>query len=99
MLKINIEKIKGIKREISISKIKNINLIKKNWILKGIRVFDIGSNPHSNTEFFSRFFIIFFEIKKFNNIKDMEINVKKINIINILKILIFIYNYYIFIYY
>lgn len=46
---------------ISISKIKNIRLIKKNWILKGIRVLEIGSNPHSNDEFFSRFFKVFFD--------------------------------------
>lgn len=50
---------------ISISKIRNINLIKKNWILKGIRGLEIGSNPHSNDEFFSRDLSIFFAIIKF----------------------------------
>lgn len=54
-----IKGINGIRIEISISKIRNISLIKKNWILKGIRELDIGSNPHSNDEIFSRFFNIF----------------------------------------
>lgn len=48
------KKIKGIKRVISMSKIKKINLIKKNWILKGKWVEEIGSNPHSNGDIFSR---------------------------------------------
>lgn len=43
------------------SKIRNISLIRKNWILNGIRVLEIGSNPHSNEEFFSRFFKVFFD--------------------------------------
>lgn len=42
-----------------------MRLIKKNWILKGIRELDIGSNPHSNEEFFSRFLFIFFIKVKF----------------------------------
>lgn len=56
---------------ISISKIKNNKLIKKNWILNGIRVLEMGSNPHSNEEFFSRFFKVFFDkiIFKINIIK------------------------------
>lgn len=45
------------------SKIKKINLIKKNWILNGIRDLEIGSNPHSNGDIFSRFFDNFIEIK------------------------------------
>lgn len=64
---------KGINKVISISKIKKINLIKKNWILKGIRDLDIGSNPHSKGDIFSRFLKNFIEIIKL-----------KINIINLI---------------
>lgn len=63
------------------SKIKKISLIKKNWILKGIRFRDKGSNPHSKGEDFSRFWIIFFEIIKFS-----KINKNVIIILNISKI-------------
>lgn len=49
---------------ISISKIKKINLIKKNWILNGRRELEIGSNPHSNGEIFSRVLNDLKEIKK-----------------------------------
>lgn len=45
------------------SKIKNINLIKKKWILKGIREFEMGSNPHSKDEFFSRWLYNFLNIR------------------------------------
>lgn len=55
--------IKGINSAISISKIRKIKLIIKNWILKGIRGGDIGSNPHSKGEIFSRSWKDFFEIK------------------------------------
>lgn len=44
---------------ISTSKIKNINVIKKNWIDKGNCGDDIWSNPHSNGFIFSRSFNIF----------------------------------------
>lgn len=72
------------RRVISISKIKNIRLIKKNWILNGIRVLEIGSNPHSNEEFFSRFLKVFFEKILFIINIMKGINNKKINKINIL---------------
>ena len=39
---------------ISISKIKNIKATVKNWIENETRGLDIGSNPHSNGDFFSR---------------------------------------------
>lgn len=64
LLKKNIIKISGIKRVISMSKIKKINLIKKNWILKGRREFEIGSNPHSKGETFSRDLDDFIEITR-----------------------------------
>lgn len=69
---------------ISISKIKNIKLIKKNWILNGIRELEIGSNPHSNEEFFSRFFKVFFDKMIFKMNIRKEIMNKIINKINIL---------------
>lgn len=80
-------KINGINKEISISKIKKIKLIKKNWILKGIRVLLIGSKPHSNADNFSRLLNIFFEIKKLIKIIIEEI---KNNIVKIKKIIIYI---------
>lgn len=55
LLNIWVKKTSGISRVISISKIRKINLIKKNWILKGIRDLEIGSNPHSKGDAFSRF--------------------------------------------
>lgn len=74
---------------ISISKIKKINLIKKNWILNGIRDLDIGSNPHSKGDIFSRFLKNFIEIKKFKiNIINLIIN--KINVIKIKNKIIYI---------
>lgn len=67
---------------ISISKIKKISLIIKNWILKGIWPLEIGSNPHSKGDDFSRLNFFFFEINKLIKIKKMEIiknnRVKKI---------------------
>lgn len=65
------------------SKIRKINLIKKNWILKGIRDLDKGSNPHSNGEIFSRFLKSLSESKKFN---DKIIIDNIINMIDIIKI-------------
>lgn len=44
----------GIIIVISISKIRNINLIEKKWIEKGTRNLVSGSNPHSKGDFFSR---------------------------------------------
>lgn len=71
--------IKGIRRVISISKIKKISLIRKNWILNGRWLVEIGSNPHSNGDIFSWSLKDFFEIIKFKNIKNKEI-ISKINI-------------------
>jgi len=73
----------GISKAISISKIKKISLIVKKWILKGVWLFDIGSNPHSKGDDFSRLFIIFFEIKKFISIIKKEIKIRKKIITNI----------------
>lgn len=66
----------GINKVISTSKIKKIRLIKKKWILKGGRLLDIGSNPHSNGDDFSRSWVVFFDIKKFKIIKIIEIIIK-----------------------
>jgi hypothetical protein len=44
--------INGIKRIISVSKIKKIILTRKNWILNGRRLYESGSNPHSKGIFF-----------------------------------------------
>lgn len=58
---------------ISISKIKKISLIIKKWILNGIWPLEIGSNPHSKGEDFSRLNFFFFEIKKLSRIRKIEI--------------------------
>ena len=72
-----IVKIIGIINAISTSKIKKIIVIRKNRIEKGIREEDLGSNPHSNGEFFSRSKIFFFDKIDANIITIKEI--KKIN--------------------
>lgn len=79
----------GIKRVISISKIKKISLIRKNWILKGKWLIEIGSNPHSNGDIFSWSIKDFFEIKIFNNIRKEAI-VKRVSIVIIMIIIIYI---------
>lgn len=71
---------------ISISKIRKIKLIIKNWILKGIRLLEMGSNPHSKGDDFSRLKIFFLEIKKLIKIIKIEINKK--NDINKIKFMI-----------
>jgi len=52
-LKFIVKKISGRRSAISISKIKKISLIIKNWVLKGNRALDDGLNPHSNGDIFS----------------------------------------------
>lgn len=74
---------------ISISKIRKISLIRKNWILKGKWLVEIGSNPHSNGDIFSWSIKDFFEIKIFNNIRIEEI-IMRINIIIIIIMIIYI---------
>ena len=54
-----IEQAKGKRRVISTSKIRKITAIKKNRREKGSRADPLGSNPHSNGEFFSRSEIVF----------------------------------------
>jgi len=51
--------IRGINKIISVSKIKKIILIRKNWILNGRRLKDNGSNPHSNGDIFSYVIMVF----------------------------------------
>lgn len=85
-LKFKIHWMIGINRVISTSKIKKIKLIRKKWILKGGRLLDIGSNPHSNGEDFSRSWKVFLDIVKFSIINNKEIN-NKINIYNIMWII------------
>lgn len=53
---------KGRRRVISTSKIRKITAIRKNRRENGIRADPLGSNPHSNGEFFSRSLIVFFEM-------------------------------------
>jgi hypothetical protein len=62
MLVTLIDTIRGSNKVISTSKIKKITAIKKNCNEKGIRADDLGSNPHSNGELFSRSIKVFLEI-------------------------------------
>jgi hypothetical protein len=75
-------------KAISTSKIKKITVIKKKCNEKGIRAEDLGSNPHSKGEDFSRSIKDFFD-------KIIEINIiilaKIIKIIEINIIIIIIY--------
>lgn len=82
--------IMGIISEISISKIKKIIAIKKNCNENGFRGKDLGSNPHSNGEDFSRSIIDFLE--KIFTITIIMIVIKKIKNIRIVTIRI-IYTY------
>ena len=77
----------GMIRIISISKIKNISVIKKNWIEKGRRGLDIGLNPHSNGVIFFRFFWIIFVRIIFIMMIIVGIIMNTIFIINIVKII------------
>lgn len=74
---------------ISISKIKKISLIRKNWILNGKWLVEMGSNPHSKGEVFSWSIKDFFEIKIFKNIRKEAI-IKRISIVIIIIIIIYI---------
>lgn len=76
----------GSKRVISTSKIKKITAIKKNRNENGRRAVPLGSNPHSNGEFFSRSEIVFFDNKEAIDITKIEIT--KIIVIEIDKIII-----------
>jgi hypothetical protein len=67
--------------EISTSKIKKIIVIIKNCKEKGNRDDVLGSNPHSNGEYFSRSFFFFLEIIIEIKIKIQEINIMSIAII------------------
>lgn len=71
------------------SKIKKINLIKKKWILKGMWFLDIGSNPHSKGEIFSRSWDDFLDNKIFNDINRIEISIN-INIRIVIFMIIYI---------
>lgn len=54
----------GSRRVISTSKIRNTIAIRKKRSEKGSRADPLGSNPHSNGEFFSRSLMVFLEIKE-----------------------------------
>lgn len=71
---------KGISKVISMSKIKKINLIKKKWILNGMRLLEIGSNPHSKGDLFSRSWNDFLDRIILMNIRIIEISIKIIGI-------------------
>ena len=61
ILKKRILGIKGKSNVISTSKIRKITAIRKKRRENGIRADPLGSNPHSNGEFFSRSLIVFLE--------------------------------------
>lgn len=63
--------------------------MRKNWILKGRRLVEIGSNPHSNGDIFSWSIEDFFEIKIFKSISKEAI-IKRIRIVIIIIIIIYI---------
>lgn len=71
------------------SKTKKIRLMRKNWILKGKWLVDIGSNPHSNGDIFSWSMKDFFEMKIFKDKSKIEI-IRAINIIVIIIVIIYI---------
>lgn len=60
---------------ISTSKIKKITAIRKNRNENGKRALDLGSNPHSKGDLFSRSSICFFESKVANIIIIVDNNI------------------------
>lgn len=64
----------GKRRVISTSKIKKITAIKKKRKENGRRAEPLGSNPHSNGEFFSRSVIVFLAKIEDKAITTLEIN-------------------------
>lgn len=74
IVEISIIEASGNSRVISTSKIKKITAIKKNRSEKGNRAVPLGSNPHSNGEFFSRSDTVFFDNKEAITITRVEIN-------------------------
>ena len=74
-------------RAISTSKIMKIIAIKKNWRENGSRDDDLGSNPHSKGEFFSRSIIDFFDRIEAKNITIIEMEIRIIDIQKIIKII------------
>lgn len=77
----------GIINTISTSKIKKMIAIKKNRREKGIREEDLGSNPHSNGDLFSRSVIDFFDKYDAKNIIIVEIIIITKDTIIIIKII------------
>lgn len=78
----------GIRRTISTSKIKKMIPIKKNCKENGRRALVLGSNPHSNGEFFSLSENVFFDVRL--RIERIKIIIKA-DIKNNKKIIIIIY--------
>lgn len=87
IFEIFIIKIIGISKVISTSKIRKITAIKKNCNEKGIRAEDLGSNPHSNGDLFSRSVKVFFEIKLAINITIILISKVVIDKVNMILII------------
>lgn len=77
---------------ISTSKIKKIIVIKKNRIENGRRDEDLGSNPHSKGDAFSRSTIVFLDRIDAKNITIIEINIIILLMIKIEKIIYTINN-------
>lgn len=75
LIKFDIKKVLiiGINNAISMSKIKKIIVIKKNRNENGIREEEMGSNPHSNGDIFSKFNFNFFDKKIDTFIINIEI--------------------------
>lgn len=78
-------------RAISTSKIKKIIVIKKNRKENGSRAEDLGSNPHSKGEDFSRSVKVFFDKIEASNITIIEI-IKIILLILIIEKIIYTIN-------
>lgn len=84
----------GIIREISLSKIRNKQVIKKKWREKGLRDFLLGLNPHSKGVSFSSFigYLLRFIINRIDIIIIQTITLKVI-IFSIIYIIIKLLNW------
>jgi hypothetical protein len=86
---------RGIIKTISISKIMKMIPKRKNRKEKGIRAEDLGSNPHSNGEVFSRSFSVrIFKAQAAMAVKDLsrEATVRAVRVIDIGQKYIYIFS-------
>ena len=82
----------GNRRAISTSKIRKITAIRKNRSENGIRADELGSNPHSKGDLFSRSIKVFFDRNEANTIMRVTMISVNIKVVRTKLIIYFIFN-------